>query len=73
MELLDIRKKKSDPGWIDTYEYMVTHKSWWDTVDFISAKLMGHHFKAWPSMIQVCIPKWMDSENIWLQRSALLF
>ena len=20
------------------YEYMITHKSWWDTVDFIAAK-----------------------------------
>jgi 3-methyladenine DNA glycosylase AlkD len=23
---------------IDLFEYMVTHKSWWDTVDFIAAK-----------------------------------
>lgn len=73
MELLDKRKKKSDPGWIDTYEYMVTHKSWWDTVDFISTRLIGYHFKTWPSMIQVYIPKWMASENRWLQRCCLLF
>ena len=73
MELLDKRKKKSEPHWIDTYEYMVTHKSWWDTVDFISAKLMGYHFNTWPELIQQYIHKWMDSGNIWLQRSCLLF
>lgn len=73
MELMEKRKKKSDISWIKTYEYMVTHKSWWDTVDFISAKLMGYHFKVWPKLIGHYIPRWMDSGNIWLQRSCLLF
>lgn len=73
MELLNKQKRKSGPNGMDTYEFMVTHKSWWDTVDFISTKLMGYHFRAWPEMIQKYIPRWMDSENIWLQRSCLLF
>lgn len=73
MELMEKRKKKSGIAWIKTYEYMVTHKSWWDTVDFISAKLMGYHFKVWPKLIGDYIPRWMDSGNIWLQRSCLLF
>ncbi|PCI35933.1 MAG: DNA alkylation repair protein [Flavobacteriaceae bacterium] len=55
------------------FEYMVTHKSWWDTVDFIANKLMGAYFKKYPEQRKVYIEKWLKSTNIWLHRSALLF
>jgi 3-methyladenine DNA glycosylase AlkD len=58
---------------IKLYEYMVTHKSWWDTVDFIANKLMGAYFKAYPEQKFKYVEKWLKSNNIWLQRSALLF
>lgn len=58
---------------IALFEYMVTHKSWWDTVDFIAAKLMGEYFKKFPEQRTVYVKKWIDSKNIWLQRCALLF
>lgn len=52
---------------------MVTHKSWWDTVDFIAAKLMGEYFTKFPEQRAIYVKKWIDSNNIWLQRCALLF
>jgi len=55
------------------FEYMVTHKSWWDTVDFIAVKLMGAYFKKFPEQRTVYVKKWLASGNIWLQRSTLLF
>jgi len=58
---------------IRLFEFMVTHKSWWDTVDFIANKLMGEFFKTYPEQRNVYIEKWLKSNNIWLQRSALLF
>ncbi|KUO65041.1 MAG: DNA alkylation repair protein [Lutibacter sp. BRH_c52] len=58
---------------IELYEYMVTHKSWWDTVDFIAAKLMGEYFIKFPEQRTIYVKKWIDSNNIWLQRCALLF
>ena len=33
---------------IGLLEYMVINKSWWDTVDFISVKLIGSYFKRYP-------------------------
>lgn len=73
MEMMERRKKYSTIRWIETYEFMVINKSWWDTVDFISLKLVGYHFKNWPAAIREYIPRWMDSGNIWLQRACLLF
>jgi len=58
---------------IELLEFMVTHKSWWDTVDFIAANLMGAYFNKYPEQRKSIVKKWLASGNIWLQRSALLF
>ena len=58
---------------INLFEFMVTNKSWWDTVDFIANKLMGEYFKTFPNQKEKYVTKWLKSNNIWLQRSALLF
>ena len=58
---------------LELLEFMVTHKSWWDTVDYIAANLVGAYFKIYPKEIKTTITKWLASDNIWLQRSALLF
>ena len=65
--------RQVEKGDIELYEYMVTNKSWWDTVDFIANKLIGEYFKKYPDQIEHYISKWLESNNIWLQRSALLF
>ena len=62
--------EKSD---ILLFEFMVTHKSWWDTVDFIATKLIGAYFKKYPEQKVPVVQKWIQSNNIWLQRSALIF
>jgi len=62
--------KKED---INLIEFMIKHRSWWDTVDFIASKLLGKYFKMYPSERNSVIKKWLDSNNIWLQRSCLLF
>ncbi|MBM1104813.1 DNA alkylation repair protein [Aurantibacter crassamenti] len=54
-------------------EFMVVTNSWWDTVDFIATSLIGSYFKKFPDQINPVTKKWMVSENIWLQRSCLLF
>ena len=65
--------KELDKEDITLLEYMVEHKSWWDTVDFIASKLLGTYFKTYPEQIETYIDKWLKSGNIWLQRSAILF
>jgi 3-methyladenine DNA glycosylase AlkD len=73
MEVLERSAKKAEPDRIDLYEFMITHKSWWDTVDYIASNLVGVHFQKYPELIIPTTKKWMDSGNIWLQRTSLLF
>lgn len=54
-------------------EYLITHKSWWDTIDYIAPKLVKHYFKKFPEQRNVTVDKWLASGNIWLQRSSILF
>ncbi|TDO86434.1 DNA-7-methylguanine glycosylase [Halanaerobium saccharolyticum] len=58
---------------INLFEYMITNKSWWDTVDHIAKKLVGEYFMLFPQKRDEKIREWLDSDNIWLQRTALLF
>jgi 3-methyladenine DNA glycosylase AlkD len=71
---LALKYVKNQDKWdLELYEYMVTHKSWWDTVDFIASNLVGAYFKNFPEEKETAIKKWLASEHIWLQRTALLF
>ena len=65
--------KRTEKVDLALFEYMVANKSWWDTVDFIAVKLIGNYFKIFPEFRETYINKWLASENMWLQRSALLF
>ncbi len=73
MSMLEKRAKYAEEASIRLYEFMITHKSWWDTVDFIAINLVGIYFEQYDGMIIPVTEKWMRSGNIWLQRSSLLF
>ncbi len=73
MEMLKKIAKKAGKERIELYEFTIVNKSWWDTVDFIAANLVGTHFKLFPEMTIPSASKWIDSDNMWLQRTAILF
>ncbi len=58
---------------IQLFEYMICHKSWWDTVDFIATKLVGHYFKVFSGEKNKYISKWLSTDHMWLHRTALIF
>lgn len=57
---------------IQIIEYMIEHKSWWDSVDII-IRLNKIYFQKFPELIPVHTERWINSDNFWFQRSALLF
>lgn len=72
-ELIFTVKKKLEKEEIILIEKMVTQKSWWDTVDFIATKLAAQYFINYPEAIIPKIYQWLESDNIWLIRTAILF
>ncbi|WP_294821915.1 DNA alkylation repair protein [uncultured Flavobacterium sp.] len=62
--------KKEDVNLIE--KLLVTH-SWWDSVDTISKYLLGEYLRQFPTETVKVTQKFSASENMWLNRAALLF
>jgi 3-methyladenine DNA glycosylase AlkD len=58
---------------IETVEYLIVTKSWWDTVDSIAGNTVGIHFRRYPSIKKKYLARWRKSDNFWLRRTAILF
>ena len=73
MDLLDKYKKQLEVDDIVWIEKLIVTKSWWDTVDILATHLAGEYFKKHKNKIDLITNQWNNSDNIWLQRSSLLF
>jgi 3-methyladenine DNA glycosylase AlkD len=71
--LLGTFNKQIPASFIKTIEYMLTTKSWWDTVDTIAGGTVGVHFQRFPEIREKYLAKWRASEDFWLRRTAILF
>lgn len=65
--------KNWPPDWLATMEHCITHKSWWDTVDLLAVHGVGGWLKDKPEVQAQTITRWRHSEQLWLERSAILF
>lgn len=72
-ELVEKYKKQLGPEHLSFLEYLIMYNSWWDTVDYISPKLVAVVLKKHPELRMSYVNKWIASNNIWLMRSAILF
>ena len=46
--------------------------SWWDTVDMLAAKVLANFMLRFPEQ-QSEMDKWIEADNMWLRRSAILY
>jgi 3-methyladenine DNA glycosylase AlkD len=73
IELLAYYKDEWTKKTIVLIEYILTHKSWWETVDQAATVLTGPYFKKFPVQRLKITGKWNNSHNLWLQRSSIMF
>jgi len=71
--LLEKFEEQLPPEFIETIEYLLVTKSWWDTVDTIATGTLGVHFKRYPKVRKKYLAKWRKSDNFWLRRATILF
>jgi len=62
--------KKED---IQLIEKLLTTNSWWDSVDTIAKNILGEYLLEYPLETTKVIERFSNSENMWLNRSAILF
>jgi 3-methyladenine DNA glycosylase AlkD len=73
IELLGHHHKIWSKKTIPLIEWMVTHQSWWDSVDSTNSFVISKFFILFPEEIESTTSKWNQSSNKWLQRMSLLF
>ena len=66
-------KKNYRKDEINLVETFLITNSWWDSVDTISKYLLGQYLIEFPSETEKVIERFSNSENRWLNRSAILF
>jgi len=73
IELIAFHKKLWDENIISLFEYCITHNSWWDTVDHLASECFPTYFNTFSKQIKPVTQYWNKSDNIWLQRSSIMF
>jgi 3-methyladenine DNA glycosylase AlkD len=73
LTLLEKDVKKLSDKHLALAETLVVTKSWWDTVDPLSTNIIGTILKKHPKWIEYYTGKWVQSDHMWLQRTAILF
>ncbi len=58
---------------IQLIEKLIVTNSWWDSVDVIAKYILGEYLLEFPSETKNIIERFSNSENMWLNRSAILF
>lgn len=69
MELAEKSRKLWVPEQLALWRWMIEQKSWWDTVDFLASHLVGEHLRRFGGDLD----SWVETENVWLQRTAILY
>ena len=73
IELVGHHKKLWSKKTLPLIEWMITHKSWWDSVDSTNTHVISKFFIQFPEYITTYTNKWNKSNNKWLQRMSILF
>jgi 3-methyladenine DNA glycosylase AlkD len=58
---------------IKLIENLIITNSWWDSVDVVAKYLLGGYLKQFPKETYNVIERFSNSNNMWLNRSAIIF
>jgi 3-methyladenine DNA glycosylase AlkD len=73
LDILRKTEKNLGPEDMPWLVSLLLKKSWWDTIDILSSRILGYLFLTYPELIPQYPEKWIKDDNFWLQRSAILY
>lgn len=73
LDLLVKQAKKLETNHLHHIENLIINKSWWDTVDALSTSVVGIILIKNNDVKYEKFYQWVESENMWLNRTAILF
>lgn len=73
IDYLNMKKKELNGSHIPLLIDLVLTKSWWDSVDMLASAILGEILHGDPDLIEQYPDQWIEDENLWLRRTAILF
>ncbi len=73
VDILIKNKKRLIPSDMEYLHNWIIQKSWWDTVDFLASHMVGELLNKYPQLEKEYIQSWLTSENMWLNRTCLIY
>ncbi|WP_281885004.1 DNA alkylation repair protein [Paenibacillus sp. YYML68] len=73
MIMLDKRLKSLSATDLPLLEELIVTKGWWDTVDLLASHQVGAVLARHLELREEMTSKWIQSDSMWLQRTAILF
>lgn len=73
IELLGYHQQLWSKKTLPLIDWIITHKSWWDSVDSTNSHVISKFFLKHPMHIASVTQKWNRSNNLWLKRMSILF
>ncbi len=58
--------------WLGLYEKLITEGAWWDFVDDVAVHAVGRALLKQRSEVTPIVRSWIDSEDMWLRRTAII-
>jgi 3-methyladenine DNA glycosylase AlkD len=65
--------KTMDVSFLPVFEELIGINSWWDSVDFLAPKFAGGLLLRFPEQIPLYVDRWIESDNFWYQRAAIIY
>ena len=59
-------------GSVPLYKRLIVEGAWWDFVDEVAIQLLGFVWLADRALITPVIQRWIDEDDMWLRRSAII-
>jgi 3-methyladenine DNA glycosylase AlkD len=57
----------------DNFKFLISSKSWWDTVDLLSSNMLGKYGQKFPEKMLEVIDEWSIENSFWLHRATIIF
>ncbi|OZI11830.1 DNA alkylation repair protein [Bacillaceae bacterium SAS-127] len=73
LTFLEKSLRQLTPEHVPLLEEIALSKSWWDTIDLIASKFIGHVLRQYPDEQTTWVSRWNQADNMWLNRIAILF
>lgn len=66
-------KKYLEEADADELKWLISQKSWWDSVDAIASNYLGIWAERFPEKARETMEEWRYEDSLWLRRSCLIY